>query len=132
MFRSMAAAVQRARYAVKAGLLTSGALLGMTSGAQAMLGAPDPLPERMAMDANTGTDIASGSFNYTATDVVIGNPEQGGLSFSRTWTGSGWRDNTLGTVTLLADQYAVSFGGASERFSLGTGVLQSRSGNGAT
>lgn len=61
MFKSMTAAVQRARYAAKAGLFTSAALFGTMASAQAMSGAPDPLPERVSADPGAGVDVATGA-----------------------------------------------------------------------
>jgi len=83
---------------------------------------PDPLPETLRIDAN-GIDVVRGAFNMSVTDVAIGGAN--GLSYSRVYSGSGWRGSGLGTVTRLshtAYKYYVSAGATSERFEI-TGAL---------
>lgn len=56
-----------------------------------------PAPVFSAVDAN-GVDLASGAFTFASTDVVIGQPGAGGLTYSRSWWGGGWLPSTLGRL----------------------------------
>lgn len=81
--------------------------------AQSVLNAPPPT--RYTVDER-GVDVRLGSFNRSTTDVVIGQPGQGGLTYERTFAGSGWRDNLTTTIMNQGGQIVVSAGGYSEAF----------------
>ena len=91
---------------------------------------PTP-PEHYTLDAR-GVDLVEGTFNYATTDVTIGNPGAGGLSFGRIWTNGGWRDSLSGTIRVVGSTYVVSLGGESEAFTLSGGVYTPVSNTGAT
>lgn len=81
--------------------------------AQAVLNVPPPT--RYTLDER-GVDVRVGSFNYSTTDVVIGQPGQGGLTYERAFAGTGWRDNLTTTIMNQGGQIVVSAGGYSEAF----------------
>jgi hypothetical protein len=72
-------------------------------------------PVRQNVDAN-GVDVLHGSFNSSVTDVSIGPASAHGLSYTRYWSGSGWRDSMVGTVSGSGASPVVSVGGTSETF----------------
>jgi RHS repeat-associated protein len=78
--------------------------------------APPP-PTEYTLD-DRGVDLAVGSFNLATTDVVIGDPAQGGLTYERVFAGTGWRDNLTGTLERVgaSTTYTASIGGHSEVF----------------
>lgn len=76
-----------------------------------------PPPSDISVDSR-GIDIIAGRFNYSVTDVTIGQPDAGGLNYSRSYVGPGWRDNITGTVYVSGSNITVSIGGSSERFTL--------------
>ncbi len=86
--------------------------------AQGASGAPPPV--RSSVDSN-GVDLLSGDFTYSATDVVIGQPQQGGLTYARTFHKDRWRDNHTGTITSSGTTYTVSLGSGSGVFTLSGG-----------
>ncbi len=79
-------------------------------------GVPDPLLSRPDMDGN-GVDLSVGAYNLSATDVVIGQPGAGGLAYSRSYVGGGWRSSFLGTIRSAGSKFIVSVNGAAEYFS---------------
>ena len=87
--------------------------------AQAQLSAPPPV--NFAVDAR-GVDVVQGTYNLSTTDVVIGQPGAGGLTYSRDYIGPGWRDNMTGTIQDTGSGYFVSVGGVTEQFTLSGGV----------
>ena len=94
-------------------------LLATPAVAQSQLAAPPPID--FSLDPR-GVDLISGTFNYTTTDVSIGNLGEGGLSYARAYVGPGWRDNVTGTLEAIGSTYYVSVGGGSESFTLSGGV----------
>lgn len=106
-------------------LLRSGASLAVLTLAASALGAAGqaraqsvlqvPPPTRYTLDER-GVDVRAGTFNRSTTDVVIGQPGQGALTYSRSFAGNGWRDNLTSTIVLSGSQYIVSAGGFSEAF----------------
>ena len=94
---------------------------------------PDPGPPPVITGINTaGYDLITGRFTYTATEVSIGQEGMGGLVFTRTFFGSGWRDNYAGTINSSGAVYTVSLGQSSESFTLDSGVFSSDQHNGST
>lgn len=91
-------------------------MAALPSQAEAQVQAAPP-PAHYTLDPQ-GVDLVNGTFNYATTEVEIGNPGQGGLSFSRSWGGGGWRSNLMGTVAYVGNVYTVSFGGFSDRFTM--------------
>jgi RHS repeat-associated protein len=100
------------RHSLKAALLVSSALIATPALAQVLPSAP---PSYYSLDER-GVDLVTGSFNYQSTNVSIGDPSQGGLTYSRTYTQGGWRDNLTGTVEENGATIIVSVGGGSEIF----------------
>jgi RHS repeat-associated protein len=88
------------------------------SGAWAQGVLTGPPPTEYVLDSR-GVDVVSGAFNLATADVVIGQAGQGGLVYSRTFSGSGWRDNLTGTIERPdSSTVLVSIGGRSERFNV--------------
>lgn len=114
---------------LKAALLISSALIATPVFAQTQ---PVP-PEHYTLDPR-GVDLVTGRFSYGATEVVIGQPQAGGLSYGRTYVGSGggWRDNGLGTINVVGGAYIVSIGPVSERFTKSGTTFTPASNNGAS
>jgi RHS repeat-associated protein len=79
-----------------------------------------------------GVDAITGQFRYRTTEVVIGQAGAGGLVHSRSWIGSGWRDDLAGTINSSGSVYTVSLGGVSETFTLSSGVYGSDQHMGST
>src|SRR5690606_36182119 len=92
------------------------ALVALPGAALAQVQAAPP-PTHYPLDER-GVDLVRGTFHHSATDVEIGVPGQGGLSYSRTWVGGGWRTNLMGAVSYVGSVYTVSLGGFSDRFTL--------------
>lgn len=85
---------------------------------------PDP-PPVVAGVGQGGYGLISGTYIYTATEVVIGRADAGGLTFSRTFNGGGFRDNYAGTINSSGSTYTVSIGDNSETFTLSGSVFSS-------
>ena len=83
---------------------------------------PDPLPERLQVDVN-GVDLATGRFHLSATDVAIGPAGGGGLSYTRHYSGTGWRSDAYGSIHKNGSTYTVSLGATSEVFTGAGGVF---------
>lgn len=91
---------------------------------------PTP-PDHYTLDER-GVDLVRGSFTTVATDVVIGQPGNGGLVHARVFANGGWRDTLSGTIAISGSTYTVSLGAESEIFSLSGGVFTPASNTGAT
>ncbi|NOX95422.1 MAG: hypothetical protein GXP04_10130 [Alphaproteobacteria bacterium] len=99
---------------------------------------PEPLLAQVQGDAN-GVDLATGALTMSASDVAIGQPGAGGLSYTRVYSGTGWRGKMLGTICTESgdpSKYIVSMVASSETFtltgSLGTGTFASDINSGAS
>ena len=80
--------------------------------------AAQPIPtDHNTMDPR-GVDLITGKFTYARSEVVIGQPGQGGIAYGRIFVGSGngWRDTLSGTLNSSGSTYVVSIGGESETF----------------
>ena len=88
-------------------------------------------PEHYTLDPR-GVDLVTGIFNYTATDVVIGQPSAGGLSHTRGVFASDWRDAIQGSLSISGSTYYVTYGLETEIFTLSGGVFTPLSNEGAT
>lgn len=112
-------------------LLASTALMSVPAHA-AFAQQPVP-PEHYTLDPR-GVDLVHGTFNYTTTEVVIGQPGNGGMAYGRTFVGSGngWRDTLLGTINVSGSTYVVSVGGESEIFTRSGSTFTPVSNNGST
>ena len=86
-----------------------------TAGAYAQSASVVAPPVRQTVDGN-GVDLSSGSISFPVASVSIGDPSSGGLSFSRTLLGQGFRDSTMGIIAISGSTYTVSVGGSSEVF----------------
>jgi RHS repeat-associated protein len=98
------------------------------------LGAPPPVTS--AIDAN-GVDLGTGGFTVSAVEVVIGQPQAGGLVYARTFMQvaefGGWRDNLAGTINTLGGvTYTVSINASSETFTKSGSTFTSDQGRGST
>jgi len=96
------------------------ALLGATLWACALTGfaqtAPNAAPPiRSTVDAN-GVDRFRRILQFSTTDLTIGQPGAGGMSFIREYYLRGWRHNFIGTMNSDGTTYTVSIGGFSESF----------------
>jgi RHS repeat-associated protein len=88
-------------------------------------------PEHYTLDPR-GVDLVSGLFNYGTTEVTIGQPGAGGLSYGRVYTNSGWRDTSAGSISAAGADMTISVGPISEPF-VNNGVeWVSKYGNGST
>jgi hypothetical protein len=79
-----------------------------------------PPPVFPAVDSR-GVDVATGEFTYAKTDVVIGDPVQGGIAFTRYYrsapgTGSHWTHNHNGYITTSGGTCIVVIGVHTETF----------------
>jgi RHS repeat-associated protein len=99
------------RHPLKAVLLVSSALIATPVLAQQQ---PTP-PEHYTLDPR-GVDLVTGKLAYVETDVVIGQPGNGGLVHGRAFVNGGWRDFLSGTVAVSGSVYTVSLGTTSEVF----------------
>ncbi|KAK0332766.1 hypothetical protein LTR94_023609 [Friedmanniomyces endolithicus] len=89
---------------LKAALLLSSGLI-----ATPVLAQQQPIPpEHYTLDAR-GVDLVTGVHAFSTTEVVIGNPGQGGLSYGRVWTRSGWRDTNSGTINATGNSYTLKY-----------------------
>lgn len=61
-------------------------------------------------------DLGTGAFTIPGPVLTIGQPGAGGLSYSRMFIGTGWRDNVMGGINYDGATYRVSIGTASESF----------------
>lgn len=111
----------------KLALLASSALLSTPVWAQQQ---PTP-PEHYTLDAR-GVDLVTGGFSYQTADVVIGDPDQGGLVHGRVYVNGGWRDTLAGTIRVDGSIYTVSLGAASEVFTKSGSSFIPASNRGAT
>lgn len=88
-------------------------------------------PEFYSLDPR-GVDLVSGYFSYFATEVVIGQPGNGGLVHQRAWVTNGWRDANQGSITVSGATYSVVTDVETEIFTLSGGVFTPASNSGAT
>ncbi|WP_374597967.1 polymorphic toxin-type HINT domain-containing protein [Brevundimonas sp.] len=77
-------------------------------------------------------DLVSGTFNYGATEVTIGQPGAGGLSYGRVYTNDGWRDSLVGSISAAGSEMMISVGPVSEPFVLSGSQWVSKYANGST
>ncbi len=114
-----------------AGLLAS-AVIGLLVYAHDANAQTQPTPpEHYTLDER-GVDLVTGQFVYEATDIVIGQPENGGIVHARVWTNGGWRDTLSGTVAVSGSTYVVSLGAESEVFTKSGSTFTPVSNTGAT
>lgn len=118
--------------------------LAATGAAQAQTAKGPQAPESYTVDANN-VDVVVGTFNYSATDVVIG-PNHGGLAYSRVTAGQIQRGSFDGLITAEATSqsggltywtYTVSLGAKSSLYRNHTGnspttPMSSETGDGST
>ncbi|NBW13318.1 MAG: hypothetical protein EBR82_35450, partial [Caulobacteraceae bacterium] len=101
-------------------------------GATGRAHAQQPVPaDHYTLDPR-GVDLITGSFNYSTTDVVIGQPNSGGLIYGRTYTIEGWRDNFAGGISTIGTDKVVSIGPISETFVVSGSGWVSKYSNGST
>ncbi len=77
---------------VATALLLLFSMLALTPIALAQV-ASEPEPYRNIDEF--GVDVSTGTFNFSMVDVVGGSGSTG-LSYARTWTRAGWKDNYSG------------------------------------
>lgn len=106
-------------------------MIGASLSQRLAASAPDPLPERLQVDAN-GVDLTTGRFHMSVTDVSIGQPGAGGLSYTRHYSGSGWRGDAEGSIHRNGSTYTVSLGALSEAFIESGGVYTPVNASGST
>ncbi|WP_167765271.1 MULTISPECIES: RHS repeat domain-containing protein [unclassified Brevundimonas] len=77
-----------------------------------------PIPPEFYQLDGRGVDLARGTFNYSTTEVVIGQPGAGGLAYGRSYLrlGSTWRNNLLGNLTISGSVYTVAIGASAQVF----------------
>lgn len=108
------------------------ALAGYAGAAHAQGMASAPPPVRSTVDAN-GVDLTGRSLTVSTTDVVIGEPSQGGLTYTRSFIKAGWYDNHSGRVTIPeSGPTIVSLGDRTETFTPQIDGYVPTAGNGAT
>jgi hypothetical protein len=92
---------------LSAALLGATCLSGGTAYAQSVL-VPPP-PTHYSVDGR-GVDVITGKTVLSTVDAVVGDPGSGnGMAYSRTYVGSGWRDNLTGSVATTPEGVTVSF-----------------------
>ncbi|MFT4955416.1 MAG: RHS repeat-associated protein [Brevundimonas sp.] len=111
-------------------LMTGAAAVGLICANPALAQQPTP-PDHYTLDER-GVDLVRGTFTTVATDLVIGQPGNGGLVHSRVYANGGWRDTLSGTIAIAGNTYIVSLGAESEVFTLSGGVFTPASNRGAT
>ncbi|HEX8238736.1 MAG TPA: RHS repeat-associated core domain-containing protein [Allosphingosinicella sp.] len=89
-------------------------LAALVAAAPALADVPAP-PVRQNVDVN-GVDVVSGQFITNPTDVSVGPPGLHGLSFTRYWSGYGWRHSLIATMSGSGASPTVSITGSSETF----------------
>ncbi len=87
-------------------------------------------PVRPTLDSN-GVDLFRGTLQLATTDLTIGPPGNGGLSFGRTFYPGGWRVSGLGVIRGSGNIYTVSVGDHAETFTFEAGEYSSNEGQGA-
>ncbi|MGV9008907.1 RHS repeat domain-containing protein [Brevundimonas sp.] len=107
-------------------------LSGLVCGAAPALAQSQPIPpEHYTLDPR-GVDLVSGMFNYGATEVTIGQPGAGGLSYGRVYTNTGWRDSSAGSISSVGSDMTISVGSISEQFIYDGTAWVSKYANGST
>jgi RHS repeat-associated protein len=109
----------------------AGLLIGLGVASSPSLAQFAPPPVRSVVDAN-GVDLVSGRMVQSSEEVAIGNAGSGGLIYERTLTDGGWRDNLSAVINNSGSVYTVSFGGASETFTLSSGTFTPGEGQGSS
>ncbi|EGY02316.1 YD repeat protein [Nitrospirillum viridazoti Y2] len=97
--------------------------------------AQDTLSSTPPVYTNIGqqnVDLGTGAFTMTVQEVAIGQPGAGGLTYGRSFIGTGWRSNLDGGINKSGTTYTVSIGASSEAFTSGDGVNFSNAGGGAS
>ena len=114
-------------------LAAASAPLALMSEASAITWLAAPPPVTTAIDPN-GVDLGTGHLIFSTQEVAIGPSNEDGLTYSRTFIDTGWRDNLSAGINYdsTSGKYFVSFGGSSETFSLVSGNFVSDQGNGST
>lgn len=113
-------------------LASSVGLVAMAAAVPTMAQIQPAPPERYTLDERS-IDLVTGQFNYSTTEVVIGQPGAGGLTFGRIFIENGWRDTNAGTLTpLLGGDIVVSVGPISEYFNWNGSSWDSATANGST
>ncbi len=93
-----------------------------------------PAPEHYTLD-NRGVDLVRGTFVNARTEVVVGQPGAGGMTYGRIYPGGvlvNWRDTLQGNIYVSGSTYTVSMGADSEIFTLSGSTFTPQSNNGAT
>ena len=109
---------------------TSGIALAAGAAQAQSISQPTP-PEHYTLDPR-GVDLVSGHFNFQTTEVMIGQPGQGGLALTRGRIQLQWRDSTQGSLTISGSTYTVVSGLGAEVFTLSGGTFTPKSNNGST
>jgi hypothetical protein len=110
--------------------LPAAALVMMTASEAAAQAEPIP-PENYTLDSR-GVDLVTGGLVYSATDLVIGTPGQGGIAHGRVWVNGGWAETLTGTILVSGSTHVVSLGGVSEVFTKSGSTFTPASNRGAT
>lgn len=109
---------------------TSGIALAAGAAQAQTISQPTP-PEHYTLDPR-GVDLVTGHFNFQTTEVMIGQPGQGGLALTRGRIQLQWRDSNQGSLTVSGSTYTVVSGLGAEVFTLSGGVFTPKSNNGST
>lgn len=117
----------RTRAGLTAALLASTCLTG-AAWAQSEAAPP---PVRSTIDGN-GVDLVTGALRLAVRELSIGPDGPGGLAYTRYFTGTGWRDDFVGTIQSSGSLFTVSMGGASETFTQSGTTFTSEQGQGST
>lgn len=115
-------------------LFATGLFLASLSGAAFAQTLPPPAPPVDNSDAN-GIDVITGQFSLDQEELSIGDPNNGGLSFSASNSGAGWYSSYRGTITYGSGGSStrrVAIGKHTEDFTLVGGIYQSDEGSGST
>ncbi len=91
--------------------------------------ANEPTPYRNVDEF--GVDVSTGTFNFSMMDVAGGSGSTG-LSYARTWTRAGWKDNYSGSLYQDGNWIGVARGGVSDTFTKSGGTWVAAKANGAT
>tara|TARA_R110000868_G_scaffold162329_12_gene393485 strand:+ start:3317 stop:7534 length:4218 start_codon:yes stop_codon:yes gene_type:complete len=89
-------------------------------------------PEVFAPVDGRGVDLARGVFRSPTPTITIGDPGAGGMSYTRSFMGAGWRDVFQGTLNSTGSAYVVTLGTLSQTFTESGGSFTSDQGSGAT
>jgi len=96
-------------------LLSLSATVAATAANEARAQTQPVPPIYYSLDRN-GVDLVTGDLNLVTSEVSIGPPGAGGLTYGRVAIETGWRDRAIGGLSCTGDDCVLSLGGQSQAF----------------